>query len=173
MRILGIDPGSQRTGFGVVDRHGSRLTAVEYGLITCGSQPLPDRLAHLAREVAGVVQRCRPDAAVLESLFHGVNVRSMIVLAQARGALVAALALEGLPIAEYAPAEVKNAVTGSGRADKIQVGRMVRLVLGLGQRKIATDATDALAVAICYAQRLRLDQLGAAGTPRGSLSDVP
>ena len=102
-----------------------------------------------------------PDVAVLESLFHGVNPRSLIVLAQARGALLATVARLGLPVAEYSPAEVKTAVTGHGRADKAQVARMVVLILGLGSgEKLSSDASDALAVAICYAQRLRLDSLG-------------
>lgn len=97
--------------------------------------------------------------AVLESLYHGVNPRSLIVLAQARGALVLTLARRHLEVHEYSPAEVKSAVAGNGRADKEQVGRMVRLILGLGDEKLPSDTSDALAVAICYAQRLRLDRL--------------
>lgn len=159
-RILGLDPGSRFTGYGVVDRHGSRLRAVDHGRIALPrGAPLPERLLRLSRELEGLVDRHAPDAAVLEALYHGVNPRSLIVLAQARGALLATLATGGVEIHEYSPAEVKTAVTGNGRADKRQVGRMVRMILGLGDAEVSTDAGDALAVAICYAQRLRLDRL--------------
>ncbi len=132
MRILGLDPGSRYTGFGVIDRQGSRLRPVAQGRITLpGSSPLPARLALLARELGDVLRRFEPEVAVLEALFRGVNPRSLIVLAQARGALLTTLATAGLEIHEYSPAEVKTAVTGSGRADKTQVGRMVNLILGL------------------------------------------
>jgi crossover junction endodeoxyribonuclease RuvC len=162
VRILGIDPGSRFTGYGLVDRHGSRLETVAHGRIKLPEKTdLAPRLALLTAALEELLDAHRPDVAVLEALFHGVNVRSLIVLAQARGALVATLARRGLEVAEYTPAEVKTAVTGSGRADKEQVGRMVRLILGLGKQRIAADATDALAVAICYAQRLRLDRLSA------------
>lgn len=120
---------------------------------------VPERLAHLATELRGVIDQYRPDAAALESLYHGVNSRSLIVLAQARGVLLATLAGHELEISEYAPAEVKSAVTGNGRADKEQVARMVKLALGLGQVRAGADATDALAVALCFAQRYRIDRL--------------
>lgn len=161
MRILGLDPGSRYTGYGLIDRRGSQLRPVAQGRIAVpGSSPLPARLAHLCRELGGVVRRFEPQAAVLEALFRGVNTRSLIVLAQARGALLATLAAQGLDVHEYSPAEVKTAVTGNGRADKQQVGRMVKLILGLGDTRLSPDASDALAVAICFAQRLRLDRLG-------------
>jgi crossover junction endodeoxyribonuclease RuvC len=104
--------------------------------------------------------------AVLESPFHGMNSRSLIVLAQARGALLATLAGRGLEIREYTPAEVKSAVTGNGRADKEQVARMVRLILGVSGPAWPADATDALAVALCCGQRLRLDRLREAAPSR-------
>jgi crossover junction endodeoxyribonuclease RuvC len=157
-RILGIDPGSVRTGWGVVDRQGSRLASVAHGVIRCRDAELPLRLAYLSRELRKVILDHRPDAAVLETPFHGVNARSLIVLAQARGALVVTLALEALEVAELAPAEVKLALAGNGRADKKQVARMVQLILGLGGERLAADTTDALAVAICYAQRLRINR---------------
>ncbi len=165
MRILGLDPGSRHTGFGLIDRQGSRLKPIAQGRISLpGSSPLPERLVHLCRELRGVIERFEPEAAVLETLFRGVNPRSLIVLAQARGALLAALATADLEIHELTPAEIKSAVAGNGRADKQQVARMVRLILGLGDQRLTPDASDALAVAICYAQRLRLDRLtGARG----------
>ena len=117
------------------------------------------RLAYLSRHLAEVVEQHAPQAAALEALFHGVNPRSLIVLAQARGALLVTLALAGIQCREYSPAEVKSALTGHGRADKQQVQRMVRLVLGLGEQPLSVDASDALAVALCFAQRQRLDGL--------------
>lgn len=165
MRILGLDPGSRFTGYGVIERRGSRLRPIAQGRIAVGSaDPLPQRLDRLCRELRELLRRYEPEAAVLESLFHGVNPRSLIVLAQARGALLATLAAGHLEINEYTPAEVKTAVTGNGRADKQQVGRMVRLILGLGDAALTPDASDALAVAICFAQRLKLDRLGARRT---------
>lgn len=160
MRILGLDPGSQHTGFGVVERRGSRLLALASGRISPPrGQDLELRLAHLSRELQRVVEEFVPQAAALEALFHGVNPKSLIVLAQARGALLVTLALRDISCREYSPAEVKSALTGHGRADKQQVQRMVRLVLGLGDAPLTADASDALAVAICYAQRQRLDAL--------------
>jgi crossover junction endodeoxyribonuclease RuvC len=123
---------------------------------------VPARLARLAAEMGGLVERCRPDLAVLETPFHGMNSRSLIVLAEARGVLLAGLAGRGIEIREYSPAEVKSAVTGNGRADKDQVARMVRLLLAADKTQgdgWPSDATDALALAICCAQRLRLDRL--------------
>lgn len=160
MRILGLDPGSLHTGYGIVDRQGSRLRPVAHGRISCRrSEPLSARLVRLSLELETLLAEHRPDAAVLEALYHGVNPRSLIVLAQARGALLVTLARSDLAVTEYSPAEVKTAVTGHGRADKGQVARMVNLTLGLGNAELATDASDALAVAICFAQRFRVDRL--------------
>ena len=160
MLILGLDPGSLHTGYGLVERHGSALRAVEAGRISCPkTQAVPARLAHLSACLSELLDRCQPDLAVLETPFHGMNSRSLIVLAEARGVLLAVLAGRGLEIREYTPAEVKSAVTGNGRADKDQVARMVRLLLAAKGQGWASDATDALAVALCCAQRLRLDRL--------------
>ena len=161
MLILGIDPGSQFTGFGFVEQAGDRLRAIECGRIRCRrSESLAARLVHLTRELEMMLDRFNPQLAVLETPFHGVNSRSLIVLAQARGALLATLARSDIDIVEYSPAEVKAAVTGNGRADKQQVARMVRLLLSLGSRELSSDATDALAMAICGAQRWKMDRLG-------------
>ncbi len=160
MRILGLDPGSRYTGYGLIDRQGSRLSQIAQGRISLpGTSPLPERLVRLCSELRDLLTRFEPEAAVLETLFRGVNPRSLIVLAQARGALLATLAATGIDIHEFSPAEIKSAVVGHGRADKQQVARMVRLILGLGGERLTADASDALAVAICFAQRLRLDRL--------------
>ncbi len=118
-----------------------------------------DRLKVLADGLEELVLRLRPDFAAMETPFHGVNSRSVIVLAEARGALLLTLARSGLRIEEYSPAEVKSAVTGSGRAEKEQVSRMVRILLGMTQSDASPDATDALAVALCSSQRQNLRRL--------------
>jgi crossover junction endodeoxyribonuclease RuvC len=158
--ILGLDPGSLHTGYGLIERQGSSLLPVEAGRFSCPrGLALPERLGHLAGRLQDLLARRPPDLAVLETPFHGMNAHSLIVLAQARGALLAVLAGRGIEIREYSPAEVKSAVTGNGRADKDQVARMVRLLLAARGESWASDATDALAVAVCCAQRLRLDRL--------------
>lgn len=163
MLILGLDPGSLHTGYGLVERSeksSSSFRVVEAGRFSAPRDlALPARLARLAAGLQEVLGRYPPDVAVLESPFHGMNAHSLIVLAQARGALLAALAGRGIEIREYTPAEVKSAVTGNGRADKEQVARMIRLLLGVAGAGWPSDATDALAVALCCAQRLRLDRL--------------
>jgi crossover junction endodeoxyribonuclease RuvC len=161
MLILGIDPGSLHTGYGAVRKDGPSLVVVEAGTISPPARASsPERLLHLSRGIVEVAERLRPETAVLETPFYGLNVRSLIVLAQARGALVAALAGCGIEIREFTPAEVKSAVTGNGRAGKGDVARMVRLLLSF-QEDCSEDATDALAVAVCCAQRLRMDRISA------------
>jgi crossover junction endodeoxyribonuclease RuvC len=158
--ILGLDPGSVHTGYGFLEKHGSSLRMIEAGRFSCPrGEGVPERLGRLAGWIAELVEARRPDLAALESPFQGLNARSLIVLSQARGALLAHLAHRGIAIREFSPAEVKSAVTGSGRADKQQVARMVRLLLTLEGGAWPTDATDALAVAACCAHRLRLDRV--------------
>ena len=161
MRILGLDPGSLHTGWGVVERHGARLVVLGHGRLSPPRDAaLAARLVELGRGLTDVVARLSPDVAVIESLFRGVNNRSLIVLAQARGVLLATLAGTGVEIREYSPAEIKSAVVGNGRADKRQVARMVALSLGV-PASLSADASDALAAALCFAQRQRVDALSA------------
>lgn len=163
MLILGIDPGSRATGYGAIRCDGPDVRLVEAGtLLRPAGEPLPRRLAALAAGVGEVADRLRPATAVLESPFHGMNARSLIVLAQARGALIAALASRDVEIREFTPAEVKSAVVGNGRAGKEEVARMVRLLLSLSggaAGALSVDASDALAVALCCARRLRMDRI--------------
>lgn len=160
MLILGLDPGSLHTGYGLIECRGGSARPVAAGRWSAPPKlGVADRLRILADGLDELLQRSRPDFAVMEKPFHGVNPRSAIVLAEARGALLLTLARGGLRIEEYSPAEVKSAVTGSGRADKEQVARMVRLLLGLAEGPLATDATDALAVALCASQRQSLRRL--------------
>jgi len=156
LRVLGLDPGSRHAGYGLVERVGGKVRSVACGRIS----PDPnlsqaERLAALAAELESLVEGLRPDCAAVERVFHGVNSRSLIVLAEARGALLSVLGRHGLPVVELAPAEVKSAVAGSGRADKRQVARMVALQLGLTGSALPADATDALAVALCHALAAR------------------
>ncbi|MDX1632652.1 MAG: crossover junction endodeoxyribonuclease RuvC [Thermoanaerobaculia bacterium] len=154
MRILGLDPGSRHTGFGCIEPQGSSCRVLTQGRISCPSgESLPERLARLAEDLDELVQRWDPAIAALEKPFHGVNPRSLIVLAQARGVLLATLAARSIPVEEYAPAEVKSAVTGNGRASKDQVSRMVRMLTGVDGDSLSEDAADALAVALCFAAR--------------------
>lgn len=159
MIFLGIDPGSRHTGYGLVEKHGSNLKAVAQGRLSPSARDLPHRLVDLSSGVEQLLHRFSPDAVAIESLFHGVNSRSLIVLAQARGAILTALGRHDVVPREFSPAEVKRTVTGNGRADKDQVARMVELLLGMrGQRRTA-DATDALALAICHSQTWRMDRV--------------
>ncbi len=162
MRVLGLDPGSRRTGFGVVERSGNRLRCVEHGCVTApAGEPLPLRLHRIARGVAEVMERAAPDAVCVEQAFYGENVRSALVLGQVRGALLVAAVEHGIEVAEYSPREIKLAVVGNGNAAKQQVGFMVRRLLGLAREPDA-DAADALAGAICHLQRVRFARVRAA-----------
>jgi crossover junction endodeoxyribonuclease RuvC len=164
VRILGLDPGSLHTGYGVIDKDGPDLRLVEVGTLSCTrSAALPERLGRLARGLAELVERSTPGTVVLETPFHHRvhgNSRSLIVLAQARGALLSVLGGRGLEVREFSPAEVKSAVAGNGRAGKEQVARMVRLLLSF-RGELTADSADALAVAICAARRHRADRISA------------
>ncbi len=158
MRILGLDPGSRHTGYGIVERRGAKLRVLGSGRISAvPGTPLPDRLAGLVAELEPLLDRFEPAVVALETPFHGVNSRSLIVLAQARGALLATIARRRLKVREYSPAQVKSAVSGNGRADKQQVAKMVRLILAIEGPRLSADESDALAVAICCAQSRALE----------------
>lgn len=152
MLVLGVDPGSQRTGFGLVETDGRRHRLVECGALAPGGRlPLPDRLHHIHRGLADLIARARPDALAIEDCFHSANTRTALVLGHVRGVVLLAGAEAGLPVHEFPPATVKLQVTGSGRAEKTQVAFMVTRLLSLRAEAEAGDATDALAVALCLA----------------------
>ncbi|MFH0963241.1 MAG: crossover junction endodeoxyribonuclease RuvC [Planctomycetota bacterium] len=154
MRVLGIDPGTSRTGWGLVEQRGNRLAALDYGAISIPrDKPFCEKLVQLYGELAGVLRRARPDAAAIEDVFYGQNVRTALVMGQARGAAMLAVAHAGVALYEYEPARVKKAVVGNGRAHKVQVQEMVRVLLGLAQVPEPDDAADALALAICHCHR--------------------
>jgi crossover junction endodeoxyribonuclease RuvC len=154
--VLGIDPGTASTGFGVVSVDGSSLRMLDHGVISTGPRSgASQRLAEIHRRIAGLIAQHTPDEAAMEDLFVGVNPRNVLTVGQARGAVLAACGLAGLEAAAYPPAEVKAAVCGFGRAEKSQVQRMVGVMLGADLSAATDHATDALAVAICHAVRCR------------------
>ncbi len=163
MRIFGIDPGSERTGYGCVETDGSRQRIVTCGAIgTPSTATFPEKLLRIHQRLAVLIGECRPDAVAVENLFHAVNVRSALKLGHARGVAMLAAVEAGLPVFEYTPAEIKRAVVGYGRAEKPQVQQMVKLILGLAAIPSPHDAADALAVAICHLNSLLPARAGAA-----------
>ena len=152
MKVVGIDPGTANCGYGIVHESGGRLRAVCHGSWSTPAGARPEaRLRTLFEGVAGLIAEHAPDAVVLEESFVGVDARTALSVGQARGAVLVASALADIPCAEYAPARVKQAVCGYGRAEKAQVQRMVRSILGLKAIPTPNHAADALAVAICHA----------------------
>lgn len=153
MRVLGIDCGTERTGFGVIESDGRDHTMIAAGVISTSSRaPLATRLAEIAGGLRDVLREHRPEEAAVEEVFHAVNAQTAIKLAHARGVALLTIAEAGLALGEYSPAEVKTSVVGYGRAGKEQVQMMVRSLLHLDQTQ-PEDASDALAVAVCHATR--------------------
>lgn len=151
MRVIGIDPGSTRTGYGCVDSDGRRHRLVLCGAIRAGDVgTFPHRLACIYRELSVIIRDCQPECVAIENLFHATNVRSALKLGHARGVAMLAAVEAGLPIVEYTPAEIKRAIVGYGRAEKLQVAQMIKVLLGLETAPRPHDAADALAVAICH-----------------------
>ena len=151
MRTFGIDPGSERTGYGCIETSGSRHRIVMCGAISSlASVSFPDKLLKIHSRLAALIAECRPDCVAIESLFHAVNVRSALKLGHARGVAMLAAVEAGVLVAEYTPAEIKRAVVGYGRAEKSQVQQMVKMLLGLTAVPSPHDAADALAVALCH-----------------------
>ena len=151
MIIFGIDPGSDRTGYGCVDTDGSRHRLVLCGAIkTTASATFPEKLLVIHSRLTTLLSECRPDAVAIENVFFSVNVRSALKLGHARGVAMLAAVEAGVPIAEYSPAEIKRSVVGYGRAEKPQVQQMIKLILGLAEVPSPHDAADALAVAVCH-----------------------
>ena len=161
MRVLGIDPGSRRTGWGVVDGRGNQLQCVGHGAIAPGARlDLPHRLHAIVQGVGAVMDQTAPECVAIEEAFYHESVRSTLVLGHVRGALLVAALERGLPVAEYSPREIKLSVAGNGGAAKEQVEFMVRRLLGL-RAALSPDAADALAAALCHHHRARML------TPRG------
>jgi crossover junction endodeoxyribonuclease RuvC len=151
VRVFGIDPGSERTGYGCVETDGSRHRIVVCGAISSPAlASFPDKLQRIHSQLSMILADCRPAYAAIENVFHSVNARSALKLGHARGVAMLAAVEAGIPVFEYTPAEIKRAVVGYGRADKSQVQQMIKLLLGLAEVPSPHDAADALAVAICH-----------------------
>ena len=160
MLILGLDPGLATTGYGLIEGDGGDIRAVAYGVITTPpGVAIGERLAKLHGEITALLERYRPTAAAVEELFFATNARTAIVVGEGRGVILLALAQAGVPVAEYTPLQIKQAITGYGQAEKHQVQEMVRLLLNLPEIPRPDDAADGLAVSICHHHSSRLNHL--------------
>ena len=158
MIVLGIDPGTAALGYGIVERTGGRLRAVDFGcVVTSPDSELPERLRHIHEVVSELIETHRPDLVAVERLFFSRNAQTAFAVGQARGVVLLAAAQAGIAVREATPGEIKLAVTGYGAADKGQVARMVTVILGLDEVPTPDDTSDALATAICIVNRERLE----------------
>ena len=172
MIILGVDPGTLVTGYGVIEIRNGKRTMVACGMVrNRPDRSMPLRLKAIYEELAKVIDTHQPDEFAIESAFYGKNAQSALKIGHARGVSILAAVLRQLPTSEYAPREVKNAVTGNGAATKQQVRYMVRSILGLDEAPKGLDVTDALAVAICHSYRRRGPALQKRRRSRSSLKD--
>ena len=152
MRVLGVDCGTERTGYGVIESDGKRHRLVTFGVIrTKPKDPLATRLLQIGDGLRAVIREHTPEQAAVEAVFHAANVRSALTLAHTRGVVLYAIAESGISLGEYSPMEIKTSVVGYGRAEKSQVQYMVQSILGLPEQIESEDAADAVAVAICHA----------------------
>jgi len=172
--ILGIDPGTAALGYGIIDRNGGRLRAIDHGCLeTSPDLALPDRLVLIHRLVSDLIELHSPDLVGVERLFFSRNAQTAFAVGQARGVVLLAAGQHGIAVREATPNEVKSAVAGYGAADKEQVKRMVGIVLGMAAPPEPDDAADALAVAICVANRERAGgQLTAAVMDRSAIAPI-
>lgn len=160
MIILGVDPGTAITGYGIIQSDGDELGLIDYGVITTPADwPLPRRLEHIYRALTDLIAKHHPTDAVVEKLFFSKNVRTALSVGQARGVALLAAAQASLAIHEYTPLEIKQAVVGYGRAEKMQIQQMVKMLLQLDFIPQPDDAADALAIAICHAHSARMQEL--------------
>lgn len=152
MTILGIDPGIARVGWGVVETQNSKLKAQSYGCFeTSAKQNIPDRLLAIHTHIHKIIGEYKPDALSIEELFFNTNVKTAFIVGQARGVIMLAAAENNIPVSIYTPLQVKVAITGYGRAEKTQIGKMIRILLKLKEIPKPDDTTDALAVALTHA----------------------
>lgn len=160
MIILGVDPGTAITGYGVVESDGDALQMIASGAITTPSDwELPRRLQHIHAELAALIARYQPTDAVVEKLFFSKNVRTALSVGQARGVALLAAAQASLAIHEYTPLQIKQAVVGYGRAEKMQIQQMIKVLLQLDHIPQPDDAADALAIAICHAHSAKFERM--------------
>lgn len=157
MRVIGVDPGTATTGWGIIEGSGNELKMVAVGtIITAAGTPLSKRLQIIYQELAKIIEQWQPSVAAIEELFFSKNAKTALAVGHGRGVAMLALANADLPITEYKPLEVKQAITGHGGADKKQMQQMVKLLLSLDDIPRPDDAADALAIAICHLHSARL-----------------
>lgn len=160
MLVLGVDPGLATMGFGLVREAHRRLEAVAYGVVTTSANDaLPNRLQQLYKELSALIHQFQPDEGAVEELYFSRNVRTAMSVGQARGVALLAMADADLPVTDYAPLTVKQAVSGFGGADKIQMQTTVKMLLQLDNLPSPDDAADALAVAICHLHSVRMNRV--------------
>ena len=174
MLVLGLDPGTATTGFGVVNYSQGRARALRYGVIrTSPELPMHLRLLQIQREVEALLMELQPDAVAIEQIFYHRNAKTVITVAQARGVLIVTAAANGVPLFEYTPLQVKQSVCGYGRADKQQIQIMVQKLLNLTELPRPDDAADALAIAVCHLHSYKInsmlkEEVGDAGVSKRS-----
>ncbi|NQU05812.1 MAG: crossover junction endodeoxyribonuclease RuvC [Calditrichaeota bacterium] len=166
MIVVGIDPGLSATGYGIVERIGNRITPLGWGVIRSKSDQLPERLERIHRKIVAILEEYSPDIVGIEDIYTGINPRSGLRLGHARGVAVLAAAQGGFQVMEYPAATVKQSVAGNGRASKQQVKFMVGKLLGLKDVKLAEDAADALAVALCCLIREKIPLIMSKGSSK-------
>lgn len=155
MKILGIDPGTQVAGYGLIETKGSKIVVIEYGsLKTDKKQSFPQRLKFIHSRIMDIILKYQPDQMAIEEVFYGKNIKSAIKIGEGRGIVFLCAALANIPIAEYAATVIKKAVVGNGSAHKNQVQEMVKIILELPKIPEPEDASDALAIAICHSHNL-------------------
>ena len=160
MRIIGIDPGINNTGYGIIDYDANCFKAVEYGcIVPLNSTTFQEKMLSICKQVEKILIAHNPNIAVVEDIFYAVNPQSALKLGHIRGALMMTISRQNIALAELTPLEIKKGITGYGRAEKNQVAEMVRIVLGLAETPIKADTTDALAAAIVYAVRGDFDRV--------------
>ena len=159
MLVLGVDPGSRITGYGLLEEQNREISFIEAGLIKPPEKmPFPQKIHRIFQGLVEILERCAPDAMAVEDLFYAKNARSSLKLGHARGAVLIAAGQHDIPVFEYTPLEIKKSVVGYGRADKEQVRSMVNIMLRL-KKQVPLDASDALAAAICHVNSFRLRTL--------------
>ncbi len=160
MRILGIDPGIAIVGYGVVDKEGNRYKTIAYDAVTTKAHtPLEDRLEKVYNGVCEIIKEYKPDAMSIEELFFNNNAKTALTVGQARGVIILAAVQNHIPVYEYTPLQVKQALTGYGRASKTQIQQMMKSMLGLTEIPKPDDVADALAIAVCHGNSMRFNSI--------------
>jgi len=160
MIILGIDPGTATTGYGLIEEKGGMLSLIDYGVILTGAKlPLEQRLEKIYDQLEDIIEEYNPGEIAVEELFFSNNAKTAMSVGQARGVILLATQKAGVPVSEYTPNQVKNGICGYGGADKKQVQKMVQILLKLSETPEPDDAADALAIAICHSSARKYDHL--------------